>query len=169
MNTVDDNPPGDYIPRGPLNETPGGGFQPEHVRLEALKAVLAGAELGDQDHAYLNWLAVLDDDTCRTIGSIMWRARLAGRTDITTALENIRARIDEALASEHQSRQAALEATARDLDVLTQNAAAGAASSLAILRGCLDDAIEHADGVRELLYALRLARSEVSRLVDGGE
>jgi hypothetical protein len=56
------NPPHAYIPAGPVEAAPYEGCCPPEVRQEAFVA----------------WLAQLDDTTCRTIASLMWRCRLAG-------------------------------------------------------------------------------------------
>lgn len=71
-------PPHGYVPAGPLESRPGGGFQPAEVRREALAAVLAGIPVGAYDERIVRWLTELDDDTCRTIASVMWRCRVAG-------------------------------------------------------------------------------------------
>lgn len=76
-----DQPPHGYIPADPLDESPPGGFQPREVREEALAAVLAGVPLGDYDQRVIDWLCNLDDPTARTIGSLLWRERLAGRAE----------------------------------------------------------------------------------------
>jgi hypothetical protein len=99
MANVSAEPFGHYIPRGSLNEAPGGGFQPPHVRREALTAILRGAEVGEHDGEYLDWLSALDDDTCRTLGSIMWRARLAGRAEIASTVANLCAYVDELIGT----------------------------------------------------------------------
>ncbi len=41
--------------------------------------VLEGVDTGAYDRRIAAWLAQLDDSTCRTIASPMWRCRLAGR------------------------------------------------------------------------------------------
>jgi hypothetical protein len=152
-----------YIPRGPLNETPDGGYRPEHVRMEALKAILRGAELGEQDIAYLNWLAVLDDDTCRTIGSIMWRARLAGRAEVTSALEDLRAWIDGVLASEHKDRQLALESVASELERITKG---GPLPKTPVMD---EDQARAVDRARGVLNAAEAGREALAEYVGAGD
>ena len=66
-----------YVPSGPLEDGPPGGYQPAGVRREALAAVLDGIPLGAYDRRVLDWLAGLDDPTCRTLASVMLRCRLA--------------------------------------------------------------------------------------------
>ena len=39
-------------------------------------------ETGDWDEEVLDWLARLDDSTCRTVASLLWRCRLAGRAEV---------------------------------------------------------------------------------------
>lgn len=39
---------------------------------------MRGVELGSYDRRITAWLAGLDDTTCRTIASLLWRCRLAG-------------------------------------------------------------------------------------------
>jgi hypothetical protein len=70
--------PLEYIPAGPLEVAPSGPFQPPPVRLAAFEAVLRGVEHGAYDHRILDWLAGLDDTTCRTVASLLWRCREAG-------------------------------------------------------------------------------------------
>jgi len=48
------------------------------VRQDAFSAVLEDVETGAYDHRIIAWLAQLDDTTCRTIVSLMWRCRVAG-------------------------------------------------------------------------------------------
>jgi hypothetical protein len=68
--------PHEYVPPGPLDSAPGGGFQPRQIRRDAFAAVLAGVELGDYDRRMIEWLTDLGDDTtCRAFASIMWRCR----------------------------------------------------------------------------------------------
>jgi hypothetical protein len=71
-------PPHEYIPAGPAEAAPLGGYRPPEVRQEAFAAVLESVELGAYDHQIIAWLTRLDDTTCRTIASLMWRCRLAG-------------------------------------------------------------------------------------------
>jgi hypothetical protein len=66
-----------YVPPGPLESKPAGGYQPAGVRREALTAVLDGIPLGSYDDRMLAWLAGLDDSTCRALASLMQRCRLA--------------------------------------------------------------------------------------------
>lgn len=70
-------PPHRYVPAGPVEESPELGFHPPQVRREAFEAVLDGVTLGTYDRLVINWLMQLDDTTCRTIASIMWRCRLS--------------------------------------------------------------------------------------------
>jgi hypothetical protein len=75
------DPPHAYIPAGPAGAAPYLGYCPPEVRQEAFAAVLEGFELGAYDTRIVNWLAGWDDPTCRTIASLMWRCRLAGRAE----------------------------------------------------------------------------------------
>jgi hypothetical protein len=68
-----------YIPAGPIETAPTGPFQPADVHLEAFDAVLAGVDMGAYDHRIIAWLAGLDDTTCRTVASLLWRCRQAGQ------------------------------------------------------------------------------------------
>ena len=70
-----------YVPAGPVEAAPVLGFEMPEVREVALDAVLKGVPLGAYDHRMLDWLATLDDTTCRTVASIMWRCRIAGVPD----------------------------------------------------------------------------------------
>lgn len=73
------DPPHAYVPAGPIEAAPLGGYCPPEIRLEAFAAVLEGVETGGAyDRRIVAWLAQLDDSTCRTIASLMWRCRLAG-------------------------------------------------------------------------------------------
>jgi hypothetical protein len=74
-------PPHAYIPAGPVEAAPYLGYCPPEVRQEAFSAVLEGVELGAYDCQIIGWLAQWDDTTCRTIASLMWRCRLAGREE----------------------------------------------------------------------------------------
>ena len=51
------------------------------MRQEAFAAVLEGIETGAYDRRIITWLAQWDDTTCRTIASLLWRCRLAGRKE----------------------------------------------------------------------------------------
>jgi len=70
--------PHEYIPDGPAEIAPPGGYCPPEVRQEAFAAALDGVKTGAYDHRVIAWLAWLDDTTCRTIASLLWRCRLAG-------------------------------------------------------------------------------------------
>jgi hypothetical protein len=72
------DPPHAYIPAGPVEAAPYDGYCPPEVRREAFAAVLDGVETGAYDLRIVAWLTQLDDTTCRTIASLMWRCRLAG-------------------------------------------------------------------------------------------
>ncbi len=74
-------PPHSYIPDGPIEAAPYHGYCPPEVRQEAFGAVLEGIETGAYDRRIIAWLAQWDDPTCRTIASLLWRCRLAGRKD----------------------------------------------------------------------------------------
>lgn len=78
-------PPHDYIPAGPLETAPGGGFRDPQVRREAFAAVLAGVETGAYGQRVIDWLCDLDDPTCRTVAYLLWQARLAGRAEALPA------------------------------------------------------------------------------------
>ena len=43
--------------------------------------MLAGVETGAYDEKVVAWLVSLDDATCRTMASLLWRCRLAGTAD----------------------------------------------------------------------------------------
>jgi hypothetical protein len=75
------DPPHAYIPAGPVEAAPPEGFCPPQVRQEAFSAVLEGVETGAYDTQIVTWLAGWDDPTCRTLASLMWRCRLAGRAE----------------------------------------------------------------------------------------
>lgn len=79
------NAPNAYVPPGPLDSAPGGGFQPRQLRRDAFAEVLAGVELGDYDRRMIEWLTGMDDSTCRAFASIMWRCREAGEPRPPTA------------------------------------------------------------------------------------
>lgn len=71
-------PPHEYIPAGPLQDAPSGGYRELAIRLDAFEDVLAGVDIGTYDEKIVVWLAGLDDTTCRTVASLLWRCRLAG-------------------------------------------------------------------------------------------
>jgi hypothetical protein len=75
------DPPHAYIPAGPVEAEPYEGYCPPDVRREAFSAILEGVETGAYDTQIVTWLTGWDDPTCRTIASLMWRCRLAGRTE----------------------------------------------------------------------------------------
>jgi hypothetical protein len=75
------NPPHAYIPAGPVEAAPYLGYCPPEVRQEAFAAVLEGVETGAYDCRIIAWLVGWDDPTCRTIASLLWRCRLAGREE----------------------------------------------------------------------------------------
>lgn len=161
-----------YIPQGPLNEAPGGGFQPPHVRRKALTAILRGAEVGQHDEEYLDWLSALDDNTCRTLGSVMWRARLAGRAEITSTVANLLAYVDEVLDTTDRDLPNALEHVGRELDLITEYAECltDATTSVKNLRAYADEVPYDAAAdteTRDLLNAIRYTQSEVARIVHG--
>jgi len=72
--------PTGYAPTGPLETTPQGGFAKPDERRKAFTAALVGVELGDYDRRIIEWLCELDDPTCRTLVSLIWRARQTART-----------------------------------------------------------------------------------------
>ena len=78
--------PHGYIPDGPVEVAPLGGDCPPEARQEAFAAVLEGVETGALDHRVVAWLAQLDDPTCRTVASLMWRCRRAGAARGSAAL-----------------------------------------------------------------------------------
>jgi hypothetical protein len=69
----------DYAPGGPLDTAPAGPFTPPEDRRQAFLSALAGVELGTYDDQIIDWLSGLDDPTCRTIVSLIRRAREAAR------------------------------------------------------------------------------------------
>ena len=64
---------------GPLDTAPPGPYTPPAGRRQALLSALAGVELGAYDDAIVGWLCGLDDPTCRTVVSLIRRARRAAR------------------------------------------------------------------------------------------
>lgn len=68
----------EYVPAGPLEKAPEGGYRKPAVRLEAFAAVLDGVPAGAYDQRIIDWLCGLDDTTCRTLASLMERCRQAG-------------------------------------------------------------------------------------------
>ena len=75
------NDPTGYAPDGPLEIAPPGPYTHPADRHAALTAALDGAQLGTYDWRTVDWLAGLDDPTCRTIVSLIWRARLAAKEE----------------------------------------------------------------------------------------
>ncbi len=73
--------PHSYIPDGPIESAALAGYCRPEIRQEAFAAVLEGVELGAYDRRIVAWLIQLDDTTCRTVASLMWRCRLAGRKE----------------------------------------------------------------------------------------
>jgi hypothetical protein len=71
--------PTGYAPRGPLETAPSGPFTHPADRHAAFTAALAGADLGTYDWRIIDWLCGMDDPTCRTVVSLLWRARTAGQ------------------------------------------------------------------------------------------
>jgi hypothetical protein len=67
--------PTGYAPAGPLEKTPSGPYNDPSKRHEAFAAALAGVELGTYDRCIIDWMCGLDDSTCRTVISLIWRAR----------------------------------------------------------------------------------------------
>jgi hypothetical protein len=66
-----------YAPPGPLDLPPGGGFVSKTGRLAALHDALDGVPLGRHEERILTWLAGWDDETVRTVVSLIMRARAA--------------------------------------------------------------------------------------------
>jgi hypothetical protein len=66
------------VPAGPLESGPGG-FLRDAERLEVLKGVLDGVELGDWDRQVAGWLTGLDTSTLLTVASWIARSREAGQ------------------------------------------------------------------------------------------
>ena len=75
------DPPHAYIPAGPVEAGPYLGYCTPEGRREAFAAVLDGVEMGAYDRRIIACLAKWDDTTCRTIASLLWRCRLAGREE----------------------------------------------------------------------------------------
>ncbi len=68
----------DYVPVGPLDREPGGGYVRPKAREAALRAALRGVELGAYDERIVAWMVWLfDDSTMRTVVSLIERARHA--------------------------------------------------------------------------------------------
>ena len=78
--------PHEYVPDGPVETAPLAGYCRPEIRREAFAAVLEGVETGAYDQRIVAWLAQLDDTTCRTIASLMWRCRCAGAARGSVAL-----------------------------------------------------------------------------------
>jgi hypothetical protein len=68
-----------YAPDGPIHTAPRGAFIPPKARREMFLAVLDGVELGDYDRVIVDWICGMDDATCRTVISLIGRARQAER------------------------------------------------------------------------------------------
>jgi hypothetical protein len=118
---LDENPPHGYIPPGPLDAPPWeGGYCLPETRREAFAAVLQGVRTGTYDNRVLAWLAGLDDPTCRTVASLLWRARLAGGIHLTARLDGLRRMLGAVLADEHRDRRLVLEAAERELTAITE-------------------------------------------------
>jgi hypothetical protein len=71
--------PSGYAPAGPLETSPGGPYADPSKRRIAFAGALNGVELGEYDERVISWLAGLDDPTCRTLVSLIWRARKAAQ------------------------------------------------------------------------------------------
>lgn len=69
--------PTGYAPDGPLETSPPGPFTESEKRRKAFASALEGIELGTYDRRIIDWLCGLDDQTCRTVISLIWRAREA--------------------------------------------------------------------------------------------
>jgi hypothetical protein len=76
--------PTGYAPLEPLAQAPAGPFTPPSERQDAFAAALAHVELGSYDERIIGWLCALDDDTCRTVVSLIWRARQAERLNASS-------------------------------------------------------------------------------------
>lgn len=70
-----------YVTPQILDDAPPGGFEQPDVRIDALEAALVGVPLGVYDERIIHWAIAWDDPTGRTIVSLLWRARMAGRAD----------------------------------------------------------------------------------------
>jgi hypothetical protein len=68
----------EYAPAGPIQTSPAAPFTEPDIRLNALITALRHVKLGSYDEEVLVWLSNLDDPTCRTIVSLILRAREAG-------------------------------------------------------------------------------------------
>ncbi len=73
---ADTTPPHPYVPRAPVEISPGGRFTPARERIAAFAAVLEGVPLGAYGQRMIDWLAGLDDTTCRALASVMWECRV---------------------------------------------------------------------------------------------
>ena len=69
----------DYAPDGPLETSPPGPYTAPEDRRQAFLSALAGVELGAYDDAIIEWLCGMDDPTCRTVVSLIRRARKTAR------------------------------------------------------------------------------------------
>ena len=82
-NTPKTDPTG-YAPIGPLEKAPSGPLVTgPGPRRDAFTAALADVQLGTYDQRVIDWLCDLDDSTCRTVVSLIWRARQAAGTEVT--------------------------------------------------------------------------------------
>ena len=70
-----------YVTPQVLDHQPPGGFTQPNVRVDAAEAALYGVVLGAYDQRILSWAMAWDDPTARTLVSLLWRARMAGRAD----------------------------------------------------------------------------------------
>jgi hypothetical protein len=73
------NDPTGYAPDGPLDSAPAGPFADPAERRAAFRSALVGVNLGEYDNRIIGWLCNLDDPTCRTVVSLILRAREAAR------------------------------------------------------------------------------------------
>lgn len=99
--------PTGYAPAGPIKDSPASPYAGPERRREAFAAALDGVTIGSYDGRIIAWLCNLDDSTCRTVVSLLWRVRDAGHHE-AAQLASVRAVLD-AFDWEHDDRQYALE------------------------------------------------------------
>ncbi len=118
--------PTGYTTMAALDAEPPGGFCQPEVRYRAFREALTGVELGSWDIRIIHWLVGWDDATCRTVVSLLWRARQAGEAaaigSVREHLASLADHVGRRLADEHADRQAIAEETATHLRMLARDA-----------------------------------------------
>jgi hypothetical protein len=165
LNAVPD--PSGYAPAGPLEHKPPGGYAQPEVRQRAFAAALAGIELGAYDRRIISWLVGWDDPTCRTLVSLLWRARQAGEAagppGTAAALASLASWIGDRLGDETADRQAIAEDAAAQLrDLAGGLRAAGTPAARAIAPGSVT-----LDAGQAQIVLLALADAAAARRAGG--